>query len=241
MVGILGHAGSRGLDLPRIKGFTSLLWTHPPPSRPTNPRLCGTCNALYVTPAHLSSADGQPDDPARRTVSGSRHCSGAGGRLPERRSGSQSEQVLPLVEETATVHKREVVTGKVRVRTITDTLEELAQATLQSESVEVTRVPDRPGGGGRPDSPDRRRRRDRSGSGRGSRRPEAARSQGGAAYPAAGRDRDRRGTRHAYASSGPSWSVLLRMVRSSTRRKQTHDVRYEPELFVVPANGDRLF
>jgi stress response protein YsnF len=56
-------------------------------------------------------------------------------------AGTASEQVLPLVEETVTVHTREVVTGRVRVRTITDTLEELAQATLQNEAVDVTRVP----------------------------------------------------------------------------------------------------
>jgi stress response protein YsnF len=53
---------------------------------------------------------------------------------------TEAEEILPLVEETATIHKRAVVTGKVRVRTITDTAEELAKATLQSDSVEVTRV-----------------------------------------------------------------------------------------------------
>jgi hypothetical protein len=45
------------------------------------------------------------------------------------------------VEETATIGKREVVTGRVRVRTVTDTLEELARADVQRETVEVTRVP----------------------------------------------------------------------------------------------------
>jgi stress response protein YsnF len=53
----------------------------------------------------------------------------------------EAEEILPLVEETATFHKREAVTGKVRVRTITDTIEELAQGNLQSDFVEVTRVP----------------------------------------------------------------------------------------------------
>jgi uncharacterized protein (TIGR02271 family) len=52
-----------------------------------------------------------------------------------------SEEVIPLVEETATVAKRQVVTGRVRVQTITDTIEELAHAEVQRESVEVTRVP----------------------------------------------------------------------------------------------------
>jgi len=52
-----------------------------------------------------------------------------------------SEEVIPLVEETATVVKRQVVTGRVRVQTVTDTIEEVAQANVQRESVEVTRVP----------------------------------------------------------------------------------------------------
>lgn len=52
-----------------------------------------------------------------------------------------SEEVIPLVEETAVVGKREVVTGRVRVRTVTDIVEELAQADVQRETVEVTRIP----------------------------------------------------------------------------------------------------
>jgi uncharacterized protein (TIGR02271 family) len=52
-----------------------------------------------------------------------------------------SEEVIPLVEETATVGKRQVVSGRMRVQTVTDTVEELAHAELQQETVEVTRVP----------------------------------------------------------------------------------------------------
>jgi stress response protein YsnF len=52
-----------------------------------------------------------------------------------------SEEVIPLVEETASIGKREVVTGRVRVQTVTDTIEELARADVQRETVEVTRVP----------------------------------------------------------------------------------------------------
>src|SRR4051794_8298569 len=44
-------------------------------------------------------------------------------------------------EEVATIAKRQVVTGRVRVQTLTDTIEELAHAEVQRESVEVTRVP----------------------------------------------------------------------------------------------------
>jgi stress response protein YsnF len=54
---------------------------------------------------------------------------------------SVSEEVIPLVEETATVAKRQVVTGRVRVQTVTDIVEELAQTDVQRETVEVTRVP----------------------------------------------------------------------------------------------------
>ena len=59
------------------------------------------------------------------------------------RSGAHtvSEEVIPLVEETATVGKRQVVTRRVRVQTVTDTVEELARANVQRETVEVTRVP----------------------------------------------------------------------------------------------------
>jgi stress response protein YsnF len=54
---------------------------------------------------------------------------------------TETEEILPLAEETATIHRRETITGKVRVRAVTDTAEELAKATLQSDTIEVTRVP----------------------------------------------------------------------------------------------------
>jgi len=60
---------------------------------------------------------------------------------PRGATHTSSEEVIPLVEETATIGKREVVTGRVRVQTITDTIEELAHADVQREAVEVTRVP----------------------------------------------------------------------------------------------------
>ena len=52
-----------------------------------------------------------------------------------------AEEVIPVVEEIATIDKRQVMTGHVRVRTVTDTVEELAHASVQREDVEVTRVP----------------------------------------------------------------------------------------------------
>jgi uncharacterized protein (TIGR02271 family) len=60
---------------------------------------------------------------------------------PRSGAGTVAEEVIPLVEETATIGKRQVLAGRVRVQTITDTIEELAHADVQRESVEVTRVP----------------------------------------------------------------------------------------------------
>ena len=46
-----------------------------------------------------------------------------------------------LVEETLRLDKREVLTGKVRISTKVDTVEEIARASLREERVEITRVP----------------------------------------------------------------------------------------------------
>ena len=51
-----------------------------------------------------------------------------------------SEDVLPIVEETLHLGTRERVTGKVRVSTTTDIVEEIARADLRSDLVDVTRV-----------------------------------------------------------------------------------------------------
>jgi uncharacterized protein (TIGR02271 family) len=50
-------------------------------------------------------------------------------------------EVIPLVEETVRIGKREVRGGAVRIRTVVDTVEEMSRAELQGERVEVTRVP----------------------------------------------------------------------------------------------------
>ena len=66
--------------------------------------------------------------------------------MPDRKSEpylppETTADVIPLVEEDLRVSKRQAVTGRVRVRTVVDTVEEVARETLQSETVEVTRVP----------------------------------------------------------------------------------------------------
>ena len=55
--------------------------------------------------------------------------------------GPGVEEVVSLVEETATVGTRQVSRGRVRVQTVTDAVEDVARADVRHETVEVTRVP----------------------------------------------------------------------------------------------------
>ena len=49
--------------------------------------------------------------------------------------------IIALVEETARIDKRVVETGRVRVETRTETIEQVLRETLRSDTVGVTRVP----------------------------------------------------------------------------------------------------
>ena len=51
------------------------------------------------------------------------------------------EIVLPLIEETAQIDKRSVETGRVRVRTETESLDQVLRESLRSDHVGITRVP----------------------------------------------------------------------------------------------------
>ena len=51
------------------------------------------------------------------------------------------EAVLPLIEETARIDKQAVETGRVRVSTRTETVEQVLRESLRSDTVAVTRVP----------------------------------------------------------------------------------------------------
>jgi uncharacterized protein (TIGR02271 family) len=53
----------------------------------------------------------------------------------------QNAQIIPLVEETVRFDKRETISGKVRVRTEVDAIEQVVRETLTDETVAVTRVP----------------------------------------------------------------------------------------------------
>ena len=52
-----------------------------------------------------------------------------------------TREALSIVEEELRVEKRQVATGRVTVRTTTEVSDEVARATLEGETVEVTRVP----------------------------------------------------------------------------------------------------
>jgi uncharacterized protein (TIGR02271 family) len=60
---------------------------------------------------------------------------------PNPPDASSETEVIPLLEEELRLDKREVITGKVRVRTRVDVETEMVKATLDGEKVEVTRVP----------------------------------------------------------------------------------------------------
>ncbi|HEV7718384.1 MAG TPA: YsnF/AvaK domain-containing protein [Arsenicitalea sp.] len=51
------------------------------------------------------------------------------------------DDVLKLAEETLSVGKRSVRKASVRVRTVTDTTQELANVVLEHDDVEISRVP----------------------------------------------------------------------------------------------------
>jgi uncharacterized protein (TIGR02271 family) len=53
----------------------------------------------------------------------------------------RDEHVVPVMEEELRVDKRDVVTGKIQVRTIVESFDKIARATLEGEQIEVTRVP----------------------------------------------------------------------------------------------------
>ena len=53
----------------------------------------------------------------------------------------EKELVVPLASEELRLEKRETSTGKVRVQTVVETVDELARATVEEDSLDVRRVP----------------------------------------------------------------------------------------------------
>lgn len=61
--------------------------------------------------------------------------------VPAQPEPEADTEVIPILEEELHVEERYVTTGKVRVRTVVDVVEEMAKASLDEETVEVKRVP----------------------------------------------------------------------------------------------------
>jgi stress response protein YsnF len=53
----------------------------------------------------------------------------------------ETHETVPLAEETVSVRRDEVVTGRVRVKTRTEAEDHIVEAELSEDHVEVTRVP----------------------------------------------------------------------------------------------------
>jgi stress response protein YsnF len=60
--------------------------------------------------------------------------------MSDRKPLSEGNPIVPLLEERASVDKRTVTTGKVRVVTHTETVEELVRAVLDGEEADVMTV-----------------------------------------------------------------------------------------------------
>jgi stress response protein YsnF len=60
--------------------------------------------------------------------------------MSDRKPLSEGNPTVPLLEERASVDKRTVTTGKVRVVTHTETVEELVRAVLEGEEADVMTV-----------------------------------------------------------------------------------------------------
>jgi stress response protein YsnF len=60
--------------------------------------------------------------------------------MSDRKPLTEGNPIVPLLEERASVEKRAVTTGKVRVVTHTETVEELVRAVLEGEEADVMTV-----------------------------------------------------------------------------------------------------
>ena len=60
--------------------------------------------------------------------------------MSDHKPPSEGNPTVPLLEERANIEKRTVTTGKVRVVTHTETVEELVRTVLEGEEVDVATV-----------------------------------------------------------------------------------------------------
>jgi hypothetical protein len=64
-----------------------------------------------------------------------------GSDIPSSQDAHAEVEIIPLAEEVVRLDKHQVTKAKVRVRTVVEVVDELASASLDEETVEVTRVP----------------------------------------------------------------------------------------------------
>jgi stress response protein YsnF len=75
-------------------------------------------------------------------VIGSARDGGAASAAPPASGAPREPEVtIPVAEEVAVVEKRQVTTGRVRVATHTEIVEDVVRASVRGETVEVVRVP----------------------------------------------------------------------------------------------------
>ena len=68
-------------------------------------------------------------------------CSAVAGVMNDPKKKEQPADAIPVIEEAVVVDKHSVVTGRVRVRTITEFVDDVAHATLEKQKIEIQRVP----------------------------------------------------------------------------------------------------
>jgi uncharacterized protein (TIGR02271 family) len=54
---------------------------------------------------------------------------------------SMSDEIVPVIEEVLTIEKQSIVSGRVRLETRTETVDELVGASLATETIDIRRVP----------------------------------------------------------------------------------------------------
>jgi len=54
---------------------------------------------------------------------------------------SEETEAIPLAEESAHVHKKSIVSARVTVKTVSESIDQTVREQLESQTVEVTRVP----------------------------------------------------------------------------------------------------
>lgn len=127
----MGHLLDSGMKLL----FGPLVTPHP---RPTRRNLCAARPLLLVKrrAAKRGSVRSLSQQPKRQGLA---MCADVPN---EKQPGTAAAAAaLPLAEEQARIDKRETVTGRVRVRTVTDVVEDVVHEALRTVRAEVERVP----------------------------------------------------------------------------------------------------